>query len=430
MTKQVSSGTMKRRKLKADLRVQMLAAHIAANGPLPYFYNGKGSSYVDAHYFHVDLNGARLPVSIRVGRVYVLRAGAPFMRRDNLTAHNEALRRTSKWVQAVRATEHVVSNRERYVLTPKDCELLLAAVAGAERLRKDTSPMSTNESSASILGRAMLMRVDVSFWGARKTDKKVTRQVAEENRADYEAGNFHKYLFGKRNEKHDRLYRAYRAVRKTFWAHTLPWDDDNWRLLPTAAYDVAMKDIRTCISELENARDAFVAALPELKETARVYLGDMFNEDEYPSAASVREKFSVRVRVTPIPAAGDFRVSLPDEEMERVKQDLEADVADQLSNAMQDTWSRLGEVVTMLSSKLDDGKRIRKDIGSRIKEVAESLGRLNVTGNPELEEARKQAITLADGIDVDALKTNEKERTDAKAITDKILAAVGAFGGN
>jgi hypothetical protein len=57
-----------------------------------------------------------------------------------------------------------------------------------------------------------------------------------------------------------------------------------------------------------------------------VRLGGLFRPEDYPAPDELRSKFSFETKVMPLPDAGDFRVTLGEEEKERIKRQITAAV--------------------------------------------------------------------------------------------------------
>ncbi len=81
-------------------------------------------------------------------------------------------------------------------------------------------------------------------------------------------------------------------------------------------------------------------------EEARVRLGGLFRSEDYPAPEELRSKFSFETKVMPLPDAGDFRVTLGDEEKERIKRQITAAVEASLQVASRELWQRLCEAVS------------------------------------------------------------------------------------
>ena len=85
----------------------------------------------------------------------------------------------------------------------------------------------------------------------------------------------------------------------------------------------------------------FLAAYDDAKAAARVSLGTLYNEDDYPSLSELGSAFSIEVRPQPLPAGHDWRIDLPDDAVERIRLDLETRLEEAQRLATADLYRRL-----------------------------------------------------------------------------------------
>jgi len=176
-----------------------------------------------------------------------------------------------------------------------------------------------------ITQRAMLAAVHISIWTAIKHDRKVSRDVADRHGAREQAGRYNKQLLmgaGKLEE----LRTLGGQIRQHFYKITLPWSDEGFRLLPSHFYFDLTTRMREFEAKFSSGIDAFLDVYPEYIREARAELGGLFREEDYPSAEKLREKFSVKLEVLPIPTGDDFRVTMSAEEQARVAREIDANV--------------------------------------------------------------------------------------------------------
>lgn len=286
-----------------------------------------------------------------------------------------------------------------------------APVFPKSQLSKHAKPAD----GASIVGGAMLVNVKIRLWEARVHDRKVTAEVNTQHKAASDAGRYHKHLFGGKVKSHGHVINAGLTARFTHYRQTLPWTDDGWRLLPITNYYEYMEALRKARREFHEAVEAFIIEYPELVKDAEKKLNGMYDAAEYPSASRLRLKFSCEVEFSPLPTGEDFRVSLPKEEMKRMVSDVEDRLSRSMEGAMEDLWRRLAEAVGAVSKRLDDeGRYLKDDMLTKLRDVAEAAGRLNIANNPQLEQLRKQAIAELTTTPVDTLK-NQPDLLEAKA---------------
>src|SRR6202158_4544488 len=109
---------------------------------------------------------------------------------------------------------------------------------------------------------------------------------------------------------------------------------------------------RVFSNRFQQAVDALVEKFGQLVADAKVRLGSLFREGDYPHPDELRSKFSFETKVMPLPDGGDFRVALGDEEKERVKRRITTAVEASLQVASRDLWQRLYEAVSHLAERL------------------------------------------------------------------------------
>ena len=83
----------------------------------------------------------------------------------------------------------------------------------------------------SLPEKALLVKLSISKWTARKYDKKASEATTTHFHADKESGRFHKQLVSKNVLKNIDV--TVNIARSYFYTNTLPWSDEGWRILPT-----------------------------------------------------------------------------------------------------------------------------------------------------------------------------------------------------
>jgi hypothetical protein len=284
-----------------------------------------------------------------------------------------------------------------------------------------------------IHSRAMLVKLSVSCWDGRRFDKKITAEVNEAHAASSDAGRYNKQLLGgkKNAPSHAEAISKGGAARRTFYAQTLPWADEGWRLLPTANYEAFTDAMRKARVEFEAAVDTFVAEYPDLREQARKLLNGMYRQEDYPSASALRRKFSFSVEFSPVPSQGDFRLDLPQDQLSEIEARTMSRVERATKDAMEDAYARLRGVVEHVSETLTQpGKVFRDSIIGNVAEMVEVLTRLNVTDDPKLEEIRQRVEDELSDLNPDTLRKQPRVRARAAKTAGDILKAMeGLYGG-
>src|SRR6185437_2553376 len=172
-----------------------------------------------------------------------------------------------------------------------------------------------SHSEPSLCAKAMLCSLSISAWSARKHDPDASEEIATRHGAQADAGRYHKVLLPKTALAE--IQKIVSEARQEHYFLTLPWDDNGYRVLPAAAYLDHVEKMNRLRARFSAAVEALSTQFAKLVEEARSRLGSLFRFEDYPSSPELTEKFAFETKVMPLPEAGDFRVSLGDEEKAR-----------------------------------------------------------------------------------------------------------------
>ena len=280
----------------------------------------------------------------------------------------------------------------------------------------------------SISSSAVLVSLNISVWPASTIDKEVTTKVLDDAMAHQNAGKFKKDLLAGTSLRKDIENRAARS-RQFHAKQTIPWADKGDRLLPTCLFLEYKQTIDKELLEFNGMCEEFFQAYPTLCAAAPVNMGKLFKRDDYPDLDVVRGRFGFRSRISPLPEAGDFRLDVSNQEIADqiadIKTKYDADMQARLADAMRDPWDRLHKMLTTISSKLTDdkseGKRYHDTLVTNPLELCALLGKLNITKDPKLEDARLQLEATMRHADIEVIKSSPDVRESIKAKVDTIL---------
>lgn len=310
--------------------------------------------------------------------------------------------------------------------------------------------------------RAMLVTLSISSWTARKYDRKVSEEVAEAHGADVSAGRYNKHLLptiaditaqqAKKSGKkvnpsspnsYKELMQHIREVREWHYQNTLPWSDDGPRVLTVANYQHYTDYMRKAQQKFQALLASFVLDYPALVSEAQRLLNGMFNHEDYPK--HVQERFDFKIKIDPVPAAGDWRVELSDEEIKILAESTEARARETFEAAQADAVKRLYRVVANIHERLTatkvtkdrttrTGKRIkggeiksatfRDTLIENARELCDVLKRINLAEDPKLEEYRRQTELLATATEPETLRDDAAARQNTAARAQSILDAM------
>jgi hypothetical protein len=98
-------------------------------------------------------------------------------------------------------------------------------------------------------------------------------------------------------------------------------------------------------------REKFIREYPSLQQTAQNYLGSLYDPLDYPSVEEVATKFDFRLVFSPVPDAGDFRIDLPNSELDGIRQQYEANANERVEAAMGEQWGKLHDMIARMAEK-------------------------------------------------------------------------------
>jgi hypothetical protein len=276
----------------------------------------------------------------------------------------------------------------------------------------------------SISASAVLVELNISVWPASKIDREITNKVNTDAGAVHGASQTKKNLFAGTSLRAD-IEKFAARVRLYHNQHTLPWADKGERMLPTALFMEYKQTMNGYERTFQSLCDNFFDEYPRLVGEAPTALQGLYKAEDYPDIEEVKQKFGFRRSVKPVPEAGDFRLDIPTQDLEEMRIEFEQQSESKLAEAMRMPWERLHKVLVDMSKKLEDNgedkKRYHDSLLSNPLELCELLTKLNVTNDPQLEEARRQVELAMIGESIEEVKDSPLVREKLKSKVDAIL---------
>lgn len=266
---------------------------------------------------------------------------------------------------------------------------------------------------------SLIVSLGISQWTARKHDQKITQEVNTNHAASNDAGRYNKLLVAK--EHTDPINQIAGKARSFHYDNTLPWGDNNERLLPTKNYFTYVQEMNRLKGEFDAATNTFFSNYDRVIADARVRLNGMFKESDYPTRNEIQDKFRFKTSFMPVPES-DIRIGLQSSEVDKLRNDIEFEIKERLTSAIKDIWQRVKTQLTHMRDKLADSNAIFRDsLFDNLREIIELLPALNVTDDVNIAKVCNELKTLA--IDPNAVRTNSTLRAtkadEAEAILNK-----------
>lgn len=279
----------------------------------------------------------------------------------------------------------------------------------------------------SISSSAVLAELNISIWTANKLDKGATDTMLASNSASSGSAQVRKNLMAGSNKR--KKIADYGARARLYHNQTtLPWSDKGSRLLPTSLFMEYKQNMNTIERNMNAMIQDFFDSYDDLVLDAKLHLGSLFNANDYPSIDSLRDKFGFKLVFSPLPESNDFRLDIPQMDMEELASKYESAFNDRLNDAMRENWDKLHKTLTHLSEKLTENeedteskKRYHDSLITNATELCGLLTHLNITKDPKLEEARRSLELTMLGVDIEDIKEHADVRSNVKNKVDEIL---------
>jgi len=279
-----------------------------------------------------------------------------------------------------------------------------------------------------VLSRhSVLVSLRISQWTAEQTDRQVSAEVASDKMAARNAGRYRKKLLPGCKSL-NAVHKMSKTIGKKFVVHTLPWGDRGTRVLPTAHYMEYMQEFRDDRAEWMKAVDYFIAMYQPETMQAKTQLGQLFNARDYPSQGALQEKFDMDMSVLPYPDVEDFRITMCESEMERIRAGIIRDSQADAERVTRDLWNRLHGVVSKFVDRLSDPKNVfHNTMIGNVQELCGLLKTMNVTNDPDLERMRVDVLDSLGGREPDTLRNDVNERAVAHSEAERIMRNMQAL---
>ena len=290
----------------------------------------------------------------------------------------------------------------------------------------------------SLSEKALLLTVDFSIPSGRKVDKQVSNDIADQYNIEggrRSSGNFNKITIDSKYLKEPQNIK--RKVIHAFESMTLPWinNDIKVNLLPNTRlleFSKVWRESKTEMNQyLWNLRNGLY---DEMMQESRDRLngqsseeGGLFNKWDYPPVEDFASKFKMEYYVRPVPDADnlDLRVSVGEEEANRIKTDIQKSIEKQFEESRKALCDRIvgsvEHVKKVLSSKNKNGNpTIHDTLMEKMEQLVNILPELNFAEDQEIEDIRRR---IKDELleDVDVLRKDNDIREDVLTSTDDIL---------
>lgn len=246
--------------------------------------------------------------------------------------------------------------------------------------------------------KAMLVSVNISNGGLLGQRKNVKASTLVQNtyQVSDKRAQASTFLIDRNHKTVKRILAASQRVREVVYRYSLPWGNENMRLVPIKVLESFRYDLEQAFQDLEAARGDYLLHYPALVSASERDLGPLFDPRQYPSQDEIKALFKAKVTYWPLPDSGHFVAEISKEAQDEAKASIESEIEERLVDASHDLVRRAKEVVQAFIDKLESVKvdpkngvllgKIHDSLIDNIEDTRRMLGKLNLTNNPQINK--------------------------------------------
>jgi hypothetical protein len=263
--------------------------------------------------------------------------------------------------------------------------------------------------NSNLLEKALIVKLSIGIWGARKIDKKTKDDVSSQYNANNQQLSLSKILIDKKRLQEIR--ELANSARQYHYDATLPWNSNGSNILLTdkyEAYDTQMKDYQ---QKFWNLVYPFWEAYAEIIHEDQALLGSLSDPNDYPQLEKIKKKFKFDFEYSPVPSEGDFRINLSDTQVSGIKQNFDSMMTSKLATIKSHLYTKLYYLLDHAVERLDDHQKFFKDSTiNNITDFIHELPTINVVDDQVIMDFASRVNQWIPA-DVDSLRKDAQIRT-------------------
>jgi hypothetical protein len=257
-----------------------------------------------------------------------------------------------------------------------------------------------------IFEMGCLIQLSTSIWGARRKIK--TGQITDMAGAN-EWLSTHKKLIDPCALKP--IQKVASAARGYLSGVSLPFPINGMLFVPKEMISRVDKELYRFKSEFDSKIEDFVSRYDELREVAVVYLGDLFNETDYP--VDIRSKFSFAWRFIVLDVPNGNSGVLSPEVYEREKTKFVQTMEEARELAIVSLREEFSSMIKRVTERFTNGHGTKSKIFkngtiNNFYEFFETFRERNIFRDTELAELVDQAEAILGGKTAETIRSNDQ----------------------
>ena len=260
-----------------------------------------------------------------------------------------------------------------------------------------------NEDYTDIFQKACLIQLSTSVWqGCCKLDESVLKRIGENS----------EWLKGSKDLVNQDLLSPIRKcagqARTAILKYSLPFPINSVYLISKEALSMIDEKLQEYKQQFWDKVRDFELLFEIAKEEAMGYLGDLYNEADYPIDITRKFRFEWRFLTMDVPGKSTV---LPPEIYEREKEKFQSMMDETRELAISALREEFAKTVNGLTEKLNKDSTqprvIKSSMFNKMREFLDGFGTRNIFEDEVLVELSQQAKALIEGVSPDGIKKND-----------------------
>jgi hypothetical protein len=258
-----------------------------------------------------------------------------------------------------------------------------------------TGSLSTNQGGnmakkTGVIDELVMVKLNVDFDSGYRGCREMQDLIIEKKKANRNALRTGVMLFPKTMTTP--FTTAVSRLRRHVLDNSLPWDRNNWRVVPVSAWQDFKDELEKLIREAKTAfDDVFCKGYDDLKKAAEAFIGEI--DVEFPTKEFIMERFSVEYKMGQAASPEDIRIQGIDQvERKKISESMKKQYEDQVNDGLNELAKRLVNATEDICERVQDGDQKGKKYTKameNLRGLAETAEKLNVTGNDQIIAACK-----------------------------------------
>ncbi len=260
-----------------------------------------------------------------------------------------------------------------------------------------------NEDYTNIFQKACLIQLSTSVWqGCCKLDENVLKRIGENS----------EWLKGSKDLVNQDLLSPIRKcagqARTAILKYSLPFPINSVYLISKEALTQIDKKLQEYKEQFWDRVQDFELLFEIGKEEAMGYLGDLYNEADYPIDITRKFRFEWRFLILDIPGKSTV---LPPEIYEREKEKFQSMMDETRELAISALRGEFAKIINGLTEKLNKDSTqprvIKSSMFNKMRDFLDGFGTKNIFEDEVLVELSQQAKALIEDVSPDGIKKND-----------------------